>query len=117
MNNFSTIEAAGIALFFIGLFGLVAKTDILKSIISLSIIQVGIILYLLGINYSPGQVAPIGDIQGKVVADPLPQSLIITIIVIGVAVTAVTLSMYIIMYHKYGTWDWRKARNNRLKDD
>ena len=117
MSNLNTVEIAGIALFFIGIYGLVARRDILKSILSITIIELGIIIFFLGSSFSPQNVPPIGDISGKVVADPLPQALIITIIVIGVAITAVTLSMYISMYHRYGTWDWIKARNNRLKDD
>lgn len=117
MSSYNTVELAGIAMFFIGLFGLIARRDILKSILSITIIEIGIILFFLGINFSPEKVAPIGDIAGKAVADPLPQSIIITIIVIGIAITAVTLSMYVSMYHRYGTWDWLKARNNRIKDD
>lgn len=116
MNNINTVELAGIALFFIGLFGLIARRDILKSILSIMIMEIGVILYFLGSNFVPGKVPPIGDLTNKSVADPLPQSIVITIIVIGVAITAITLSMYIIMFHRYGTWDWLKARNNRLKD-
>ncbi|MDO5707849.1 MAG: cation:proton antiporter subunit C [Andreesenia angusta] len=116
MNDINTVEIAGLALFFIALFGLIARRDIMKSILSLMIMEIGIILYFLGANFRPGMVPPIGDITNKAVADPIPQALVITIIVIGVATTAVTLSMYISMFHRYGTWDWKKARNNRLKD-
>lgn len=117
MSSYNTIELAGIAMFFIGLYGLIARRDILKSILSITIMEVGIILFFLGSNFSSDKVAPVGDIAGKAVADPLPQALIITVIVIGIAITAVTLSMYVSMYHRYGTWDWLKARNNRIKDD
>lgn len=116
MSDINTVEIAGLALFFIALFGLIARRDIMKSILSLMIMEIGIILYFLGTNFIPGMVPPIGDIANKSVADPIPQALVITIIVIGVATTAVTLSMYISMFHRYGTWDWEKARNNRLKD-
>ncbi len=116
MNNINTVELAGLALFFIAIFGLIARRDVLKSIISIMIMEIGVILYFLGSNFEPGKVPPIGDIANKSVADPLPQALIITVIVIGVASTAVMLAMYISMFHRYGTWDWMKARNNRIKD-
>jgi len=39
--------------------------------------------------------------------------LMITAIVIGVGVTAVALTMFINLYHKYGTTNWEKAREAR----
>jgi multicomponent Na+:H+ antiporter subunit C len=52
-------------------------------------------------------------------ADPLPQALMITAIVIGVSVTAVALTMFITMYHIYGTTNWGKIVRKRIaqKDD
>lgn len=117
MDNFSPVEATGIVLFFIGMYGLVARKNIVKSILSISIMEVGIVLYFLGINYQLGQIPPIGDLSGAVVADPLPQALMITTIVIGVSVTAVSVSMFIAMYHRYGTTSWEVAKQNRIKDD
>jgi multicomponent Na+:H+ antiporter subunit C len=47
-------------------------------------------------------------------ADPLPQALVITAIVVGIAVTAVALIMFIAMYHKFGTTNWIKAMRHRI---
>lgn len=116
MNNFSPVEATGIALFFIGIYGIIARRNIVKSILSISIMSIGIILYFLGINFEIGQKPPMGDLSGAMVADPVPQALMITTIVIGVAVTAVSLSMFIAMYHRYGTTSWEVAKQNRIKD-
>lgn len=54
-----------------------------------------------------------GDVA--VPADPLPQALVITAIVVGISVTAVALIMFISMYHKYGTTNWMKAMKHRME--
>lgn len=51
----------------------------------------------------------VGEISG-VYADPLPQALVITAIVVGISVTAIALVMFISMYHTYGTTNWNKAK-------
>ena len=117
MDNFSMVELTGLVLFFIGIYGITARKNVVKSILSISIMEIGIILYFLGINFEVGQVPPVGDLTRGIPADPLPQALMITTIVIGVAVTAVSLSMFIAMYYRYGTMSWEVAKQNRLKDD
>ena len=130
------IEIAGLLLFLIGLYGLAARRNIIKSIISLGIMDIGIILFFLGIRYVPGSRAPIGELAdsasaGNVAAaadnlasagsaafqaDAVPQALMITAIVIGVAVTAVALMMFIALYHRYGTTNWKTAHNIRKEE-
>lgn len=96
-----------IALFLIGIYGLLARRNIIKSIMSFGIIQAAIILFFLNINLTDNALPPIGDASPMV--DPLPQALMITAIVIGVAVTAVGLTMFISLYHHYGTTNWKKV--------
>lgn len=117
------IEIAGLLLFLIGLYGLAARRNIIKSIISLGIMDIGIILFFLGIRYVPGSRAPIGELadsasagSAAVQADAVPQALMITAIVIGVAVTAVALMMFIALYHRYGTTNWKTAHNIRKEE-
>ncbi|MBA7666722.1 hypothetical protein ES703_74803 [subsurface metagenome] len=45
--------------------------------------------------------------------DPVPQALVLTAIVIGVAVLALALSLAIRLYHHYGTLNLRKIREQR----
>ncbi len=45
--------------------------------------------------------------------DPLPQALVLTAIVIGLAVTALIAALAMRVYEKYGTFDITKIR--RLK--
>ena len=109
-------ENVGLALFFIGIYGLLARRNIIKTVISLGIIQSAIILFFLTINYEVGLLPPIGDVTPATSVDPIPQALMITAIVIGVAVTAVSLTMFISLYHHYGTTNWLKVINKRRED-
>jgi len=47
------------------------------------------------------------------IVDPIPQALVLTSIVIGLAVTALVVAIAIRIYEKYGTFDITKIR--RLK--
>lgn len=108
-------DTVSILLFFIGLYGLIARRNIIKSIISIGIMQAAAILYYLSADYRPDSVLPIGaSLAGQTVADPLPQALMITDIVIGIGITAAALILFIHLYHRFGTTNWLKARNKRL---
>ncbi|MPW25752.1 sodium:proton antiporter [Alkalibaculum sp. M08DMB] len=113
--DFINGETVSILLFFIGIYGLIAKRNIIKSIISIGIMQASIILYFISANYIAGSIPPMGDLSSGPVADPLPQALMITEIVIGVGITAASLTMFIHIFHKYGTSSWLKLRRKRLK--
>jgi multicomponent Na+:H+ antiporter subunit C len=99
-----------IVLFFIGLFGLIARRQIVKTIISIGIMEGAVILFFLSIGRWQEQVPPIGGAAVEQMADPLPQALMITAIVIGVAITAATLTLYLSLHHQHGTTDWVKAQ-------
>lgn len=106
-------ENVSLALFMIGIYALASRRNIVKTIIALSIIQAAIILFFLSINNSEGHVPPIGSQLTVPVADPIPQALMITAIVVGISVTAVSLTMFISLYHKYGSTNWNKVKNKR----
>jgi len=107
-------ENVSLVLFFIGVYGLVARRNMVKAIISLGIMQSAIILYFLAAGAPVHPVPPIGDVSAAVaVADPLPQAMMITDIVIGIGTTAVALTMVIHLYHQYGTTNWLKAKWKR----
>lgn len=108
-------ENVSIALFFIGMYGLCARRNILKTIISMSILQASLVLYFLSLSFHPLNVPPIGaDLNAYAyVADPVPQALMITAVVVGISVTAVSLTMFVSMFHKYGTTNWNKVKKKR----
>src|SRR5690554_258302 len=112
--GFINEENIAVMLFFIGVYGLIARRNIVKTIISICIMDSAVILFFLTSNRTLDSVPPIGA-ETPNMADPLPQALMITAIVIGVSITAMSLAMFINFYHKYGTTNWLKAREMRLE--
>lgn len=104
-------ELISLLLFCIGLYGLAARRNIIKSIISLGVLELAVILFFLSIGGDSSQRPPIAGTvaESAGIVDPLPQALMITAIVIGISVTAVTLTLFITMYHHFGTTNWDKA--------
>jgi multisubunit Na+/H+ antiporter MnhC subunit len=102
--------------FLAGLYGVLAKKNLIKIIISLSVATSGLNLMIVSLAYwGFGATAPIFlDIKPTMqVADPVPQALTLTSIVIDVAVTAMALSIALWVHRYYGTFDMNKVR--RLK--
>lgn len=64
------------------------------------------IIMLISANFQPENSPPILSETTQTIADPLPQALMITAIVIGIAVTAVALALLIRVVRRYGTADW-----------
>jgi len=106
------VEIFAVVMLFIAFYGLMTSRNILKSVVFVVIMEVAAIMFFLGIGYRAGILAPIGpNLEGLAgqymyVADPFPQALMITAIVIGLSVTTVMLVMTITMIRKYETTDW-----------
>lgn len=109
-------EFIALLLFCIGFYGLLARRNIVRTIISMGIIQAAVILFFLTINYHSEMIPPIGINNASVMADPLPQALMITAIVIGISITAVSLTLFISLYHHYGSTNWMKVLKKRRED-
>lgn len=96
-----------IILMMIGLYGIIAKNNLIKKIIGLNIFQTAIFLYFISLGAVKGGTAPIVSEEmiqkGYVYVNPLPHVLILTAIVVSVATTAVALSLVIRMHHEYGS--------------
>ncbi len=101
-------QTVSLLIFFIGVFGIVTQRNIVKTIISINVMDVGAILFLITVNVRAGDVPPVGDTDFLRMADPLPQALMITAIVIGISVSAVSLTIFISLFRKHGTSDWSK---------
>jgi multicomponent Na+:H+ antiporter subunit C len=103
-------------LVFIGLFIMIYKRNLIKVIIGLSILETGVNLFLIAVGYISKGTAPIftkpgsGDVP---MVDPVPQALVLTAIVIGVAVLALALSLAIRLYRHYGALDLKHIKEQR----
>ena len=102
-------------LFLIGLYGVVTRRNVIKIVIGLVFMEFSVFLMLVLIGYVEGGHAPIVDntLAAGPFVDPLPQAMVLTAIVIGLAANAMLLAIAIRLYKKYGTFDIRKI--NELK--
>ncbi len=102
-----TVPNLTVALFFLGLYGAMTQRNIIKTIISVGIMDLAAITFFMTANYNDGARPPISGVPVEQMADPVPQALMITAIVIGVSVVAMCLAMYMRVAYRYGTADWK----------
>jgi multicomponent Na+:H+ antiporter subunit C len=104
-----------LTLFCCGLYCIVRKRNIIKIIIGVIICEYAVNLFFILVAYKAGGRTPIfsqgSDILNMV--DPLPQALVLTAIVIGLATTALLVAIAMRIYQKYGTFDITKIRELR----
>ena len=100
-------------LFLVGLYGVVAKRNLIKIIIGIAIMEYSVNLFFILVGYIEGGTAPIitKGFENSKFVDPLPQAMILTSIVIGLATTAVLLAVAIRLYQKYRTFDIDKIKS------
>ncbi len=116
----STNYTVAMLMITLGLYCLLFKRNIVKLIIGLSVMTDGIHMLLISIGYKAGGIAPIvtGGVQQLPTfvtqsVDPLPQSLVLTSIVINICITALALSVAVYAHRHYGTLDLSKLRRLR----
>lgn len=99
----------------LGLWTLLAKRNLIKLVIGMSLIGSGVNLFLVTLGYVRGGVPPIYTFapEGVAMVLPTPQALTLTSIVIAVATTALMLAFVVVIYRHKGTLDARKIRDLR----
>ena len=107
---FQYLVIFSIIMFFIGIFGLITCNNIVKSIIFTLVMQTSVIMFWLTIGR--GNIPPIiGDValleDTHFIANPLPQALMLTAIIIGISVTAVMITMLNTLFRKHLMTDWK----------
>ncbi|RKX96183.1 MAG: cation:proton antiporter [Spirochaetes bacterium] len=107
-----TVYILCILLFLVGLYGVITKRNLIKIIIGISIMEYSVNLFLILVGYVKGGTAPIlsKGLKNNIFVDPLPQAMVLTAIVIGLATTALLLAVAIRIYKKYGTFDIREIK-------
>jgi len=109
--SYEFVEIFAVVLFFVSFFGLITSRGVIKCIISIIIMEIAVIMFFLSLGYKSGILPPImRDVDMAGVADPLPQALVITAIIIGVAVTAVNLTMLMALYRQFKTTQWDQLK-------
>ena len=104
-----------LVLFCLGLYCILRKRNIIKIIIGVIISEYAVNLFFILTGYRMGGRAPIfsPDVDITNMVDPLPQALVLTAIVIGLATTALLVAIAMRIYEKYGTFDITKIRELR----
>lgn len=110
------LEIFAIIAFFISFYGLITSRKIFKSVVSLGIMEISVIMFILSIGFENGAIPPIGSNPEELTnaADPLAQALVITALIIGAAVTAVNLTVLITICRKHKTTDWDAVKKDSM---
>lgn len=101
------------ALLLIGLYAIIGKVNLVKRMVGLSIFQGAVFLLYISMDKVEGGTAPIipaGE-ANVLFSNPLPQVLILTAIVVGVATTALGLAVVVRIREEYGTVEEDKIRD------
>lgn len=103
-----------VVLMMIGLYAIIAKNNLIKKIIGMSIFQTAVILYYISTSAKEGATIPIINhghgaghghqaIQVADYINPLPHVLMLTAIVVSVATLGVALALAIRVYEQHRT--------------
>ena len=92
----------------VGLYAVLAKSDLVKKVIGLTIFSTAIYLFFIEGSLQEGGTAPViidGNSDPSLYVDPVPHLLILTAIVVGVGVVGVALALLVRLYRIHGTFD------------
>ncbi len=92
-----------VILMMIGLYIVLARSNLIKTLIGLGIFQTSVYLLYVGPGKILGGTAPIIAEGFTVYSNPLPHVLMLTAIVVGVATLALGLALVVRIHEAYGT--------------
>ena len=99
--------SVGIVIILLGLYGVLTRKNLIKMIMSLYIMNSGVILFFVSLGYVEGGQAAIFVDGTRLMVDPLPQAVMLTTIVIGLVITALGLALALKIYEEHKTLDVR----------
>ena len=107
--------AVAMTLFCIGFYTVIIRSNLIKKIIGLMIMQVSVFFFLVSVGYLDEGVAPIviPGVAPSPMVNPLPQAMILTAIVIAVSTTALFLSLALKFYKHHGTVDMDRVKEEK----
>lgn len=101
LNHFGYIVT--VFLMVTGLFIVIARGNLIKKLVGLSVFQTSVYLLYIIPGKLLGGTAPILSAQYSVYSNPLPHVLILTAIVVGVATLALGLALAVRIREAYGS--------------
>lgn len=111
---------ATIVLMMVGLYTVIARDSLVKKVMGLNLFQVSVIMLYVSMGKVHGGTAPIvpEDPVSKVVySNPVPHVLMLTAIVVGIATTAMALSLVVRIREHYGTTEEDEIRSLDEQED
>lgn len=108
-----------IVLMMTGLYVLLARFNLVKKIMGLTIFQVSVIMLYITMGNVKGGTAPIlieGGV-GVVYSNPVPHVLMLTAIVVGIATMALGLALAVRVYEEFGTLEDDEIRAAEVGGD
>ena len=100
-----------------GLYVVIARSNLVKKIIGLNIFQVSVIMFYIAMGKIHGGTAPIEASGFTVYSNPVPHVLMLTAIVVGVATSAVALSLVVRINEAYGTIEEDELREVEREEE
>jgi len=88
-----------------GMYAVISKANLVKKLIGISIFQSSVFLLYISMDKVEGGTAPIiqAGVSDVLYSNPLPQVLILTAIVVGIATLALGLAVVVRISEAYGT--------------
>lgn len=92
-------------LLMIGMYAVMTRPNLLKKLLGMSIFQSAVFLLYISMDKIDGGTAPIlrDGMPNELYSNPLPQVLILTAIVVGIATLALGLAIVVRIQEEYGT--------------
>jgi multicomponent Na+:H+ antiporter subunit C len=92
-----------VLLMMIGFYTVIAKPNLVKKVMGLTLFQTAIFLFFISLGKVKGGTAPVIRPWGTLYSNPLPHALILTAIVVAVSTLAVALAIIVNIKQTYGT--------------
>lgn len=88
-----------------GIFTVMSRTNLIKKLIGMSIFQSAVFLLYISMDKVEGGTAPIlqEGVTDAIYSNPLPQVLILTAIVVGIATLSLGLALVVRIHEAYGS--------------
>ena len=100
-----------------GLYVVISRSNLVKKVIGLNVFQVSVIMFYISMGKVRGGTAPIEASGFDIYSNPLPHVLMLTAIVVGVATTAVALSLVVRINEAYGSIEDDEIRLAQENDE
>jgi len=99
-------------LFAVGTTVLIVRKDLVIKLLALGLVNSSGILFLISIRFQPQMEAPILPAKvGSAIADPFPQALVLSAIVINFAILALSLVFVMLLVERYHSTDCERIEH------